>query len=182
MRGHDERGVEIESEFFITGAGTDRRPHTFFHVEPVDVGVLGLDVDRRRIARVDLDVTTVGGAELEPVPVGNSTPMAGGARPAPAAVVLKSAIDPVGLLHVDRYPDELSDGHGMILPMVPTVVAGEEPAVAAHDQWSEFSGSIHMAWKSPWMKSLVSQDEKAQPFCCNRRPPSVDSQVRTQST
>ena len=64
VRGHDERGVEIESEFFITGAGTDRRPHTFFHVEPVDVGVLGLDVDRRRIARVDLDVTTVGGAEL----------------------------------------------------------------------------------------------------------------------
>src|SRR5262249_35467353 len=95
---------------------------------------LALGVDDVGVVAVPAALEAVAPAQHEPVVVEDAA-RERPARPAPGAVVLHAAEDPVGPARVHGDVVELADGLGVqVVPVVAAVVAGVEAAVAADQQ------------------------------------------------
>ena len=95
----DERRVPVEAIRRLAarpGSRANRGPLARLQMPPADVAVLALEIDEVGIARIDAADEAVAAADREPVFVDDAAVFAD-RRPAPGAVVLQAADDPVRL-------------------------------------------------------------------------------------
>ena len=95
---------------------------------------LGFGVDEVRIFRVDTADETVAAADRKPVLVDRPPAAARAVRPAPASVVLQTAVDIVIRARIDGDMVELTDRHLVeLVPLFHPVVSDIDPAVGTED-------------------------------------------------
>src|SRR5262249_9470367 len=96
--------------------------------------VLALVVDQVRVFRIDAADEAVAAADTHPVFIDRADAAHPPARPAPAAVVLQTAVDPVRLLVADRNVIKLAQRRLVeVVPVSGAVVGDVQPAIAADE-------------------------------------------------
>src|SRR5207302_1158407 len=97
--------------------------------------VLHFIVDQVGIGRIDGAAVAIAAEDRQPVFVDwPDVAVQSDARPAPGAVVLQAAVDPVGPLGADGDVVELAEGHGVeMVPVIGAVVADVMAAVGADE-------------------------------------------------
>src|SRR5262249_40108662 len=134
----DERRIPVEPIIAAALArilGPNHREMASLQIAAYDTAVLHLGVDDIRIAWIDAADKAIAAEDRIPIVVRGPGLAKRAARTAPAAVVLKAAINIIGLPRVDADVVELAQRHVIVeIPIVAAIVADVDAAVAAqHD-------------------------------------------------
>ena len=137
-----ERRVPIEAIWRRAArpCRTNGRPLARFQLPPANGAVLALAINQIGIVGIDATYESVAAADVQPILVDDASAFAD-RRPAPGAVVLQAADNPIWLLQADRHVIELAKcGRVDVIPIAAAVIAGVEAAVAAQQHVPAIAG------------------------------------------
>ena len=134
----DIRRIPVEPVWWLVlrpAGRADLRPLAGLQMNPAHAAVLALEIDLIGVVRIDAGDVAVAAAGRDPVLVDRPAgAVQVDARPAPTAVILQAAENPVGLLRAQGDVVELADREMVqVVPVRAAVVGAIEPAVAADD-------------------------------------------------